>query len=201
MKPLLIALAFLIPLTLPAQIRHQGEIKDGILIGTHEWFNAQDQKIAEVNYSPSGHIIGFKTWDTKGLLIDDEHLPAQRRKVEHPALEYTYTQEGLGFLIVHGRAEPDAPKAQPGERVSVHYEGSLQDGTVFDETYSGKKPYRYKFQTGAVIPGFDQAVSMLRVGEEGYFIMPHDLAYGDQVMGIIPPFSKLTYRIKLVDLN
>lgn len=197
---ILFSLVFL-PVLLSAQIRHVGKIEDGKKVGTHEWFNPQEQKIAEVNYGPTGEVFGFKTWDDKGFLIDDEHLPTKRDKAELPPLELAFRENGFGWLIVHGRADDHAPQARTGERVGIYYQGLLQDGTIFDENYGDKKPLRFKFNAGEVIPGFDEAVGMLRVGEEGYFLIPAELGYKGQVAGIIPPFSDLLFRIKLVELN
>ena len=184
-----------------AQTRHQGRHDDRLLVGTQSWFNTSDQKIAEVNFTEQGELIGFKTWDEKGLLIDDERMDPGRKRVEIPEnLELTYLENGLGFLIIHGRADNDAPNARVGDRVSVHYELFLQDLTLIQETYT-KKPFRFKFGENEVIPGFEQAVAMLKVGEEGYFYVPAEMAYGANVVGSIPPFSNLLYRIKFVDLN
>jgi FKBP-type peptidyl-prolyl cis-trans isomerase len=201
MKSHLLLLMLLMPALAWGQFRHEGETENGKKVATHEWFNAQDQKIAEVNYGPAGEVLGFKTWDDKGYLIDDERLPEKRDKAELPPLELTFAENGFGWLIVHGRADAHAPQARTGERVGIFYQGLLQDGTIFDQNYGAKKPFRFKLNMGEVIPGFDAAVAMLRVGEEGYFLIPADLAYKGQVAGIIPPFSDLLFRIKLVELN
>jgi hypothetical protein len=63
-----------------AQTRHQGRHDDRLLVGTQSWFNTSDQKIAEVNFTEQGELIGFKTWDEKGLLIDDERMDPGRKK-------------------------------------------------------------------------------------------------------------------------
>jgi hypothetical protein len=191
----------ILPTMVSAQIRHMGETTNGKKVGTHAWFNAHDQKIAEVNYGPAGEVIGFKTWDEKGLLIDDEHLPAKRDQFELPEMAMTFDAEGFGWLIVHGRADDRAPQARSGERVGIYYRGILQDGTVFDENFGDKKPFRFKHHMQEVIPGFDKAVAMLHVGEEGYFLIPAALAYQGQVAGIIPPYSDLIFHIKFVELN
>jgi hypothetical protein len=201
MKVLTVLLFYCFPIFLVAQIRHVGLYEGTKKIGTHEWYNEQNQKLAEVNYTDGGDVIGFKTWDKGGYLIDDEHLPNKRERVELPALELSFREDGFGWLVVHGRADDHAPYARNGERVGIFYQGLLQDGTVFDENYGDKKPLRFKLRMGEVIPGFDEAVAMLRVGEEGYFLIPAQMAYNDRVAGIIPPYSDLLFRIKLVALN
>lgn len=190
-----------LPLCTTAQLIHEGELNDLIQVGRHVWKDASGQIKAEVVYDAAGVLQSFRTWDDKGLLMDDMRMDAKRKRNEFPPLALTFEDDGFGFLLIHGTADKNAPSAMPGERVAVYYEGTLQDGTVFDGNYGDKKPFRFKFQEGEVVPGFDRAVSMLKVGEEGYFWLPAEFAYGAHVAGIIPPFSNLMFRIKLVDLN
>jgi FKBP-type peptidyl-prolyl cis-trans isomerase len=186
---------------LHAQMVEEGELRDRMRVGRHVWKDQNDQIKAEVQYDDAGVVLAFRTWDDKGLLMDDVRLDPKRKRTVFPPLDLTFEADGFGYLLIHGRAADNAPSARQGERVAVYYEGSLQDGTVFDGNYGEKKPLRFRFQMGEVVEGFDRAVSMLKVGEEGYFWLPSKLAYGEHVAGIIPPFSDLLFRIKLVDLN
>jgi hypothetical protein len=204
MKKLILALCFsgFCGFFCAAQVRHNGRHDDLLLVGTQVYMDSSGQKIAEVNYTDKGELIGFKTWDSKGLLIDDERVAANRKRALWPQeLDFSFLENGIGFFIIHGRAESDAPAPRSGDKVSVHYELVLQDLTLIDETYGRKKPFKYRFQAQEVIPGFDEAVAMLKVGEEGYFYLPPGWAYGSRSVGGIPPFSALLYKIKLVDIN
>jgi peptidylprolyl isomerase len=67
--------------------------------------------------------------------------------------------------------------AKPGDTVHVHYTGRLDDGSVFD-TSEGREPITFVLGTGAVIPGFEQAVTGLSVGEEASTQIPPEQAYG-----------------------
>ncbi len=204
MKARLLLWGFLfcwLPIVSFGQIVNEGEIRDHLRVGRHAWTDATGQIKAEVIHDAEGVILSFRTWDDKGLLIDDVHMDAKRKRQELPPLSLTYEADGFGYLLIHGHATADAPMARQGERVGVYYEGTLQDGTKFDGNYGAKKPLRFKFKMGEVVPGFDRAVEMLKVGEEGYFWVPSSMAYGQHVMGNIPPFSDLLFRIKLVDLN
>jgi len=66
-----------------------------------------------------------------------------------------------------------------GQSISVHYTGKLNDGTVFD-TSEGNDPFTFTVGTAAVIPGFDQAVAGMQVGEKKEISIPVDQAYGDR---------------------
>jgi hypothetical protein len=197
----LLLLLGLLPLLASAQMTHEGETRDRMKVGRHVWKNESGQIRAETVYDNDGVVQSFRTWDEKGLLIDEEKLDPKRQRMEFPEIAWVWEDDGFGYLIIHGHAEKDAPKANAGERVSIYYEGYLQDGTIFDGNYGAKKPLRFKSQEGEVVPGFDRAVSMLKVGEEGYFWLPAAMAYGPEVAGMIPPFSDIMFKIKLVNLN
>jgi hypothetical protein len=198
---LLTLFCFALPFIAVAQYTEEGQLSDRMRIGRHVWKDASGQIRAEVVYDDLGVVQSFRTWDARGLLIDDVRMDAKRKRAEFPALSFTYEEDGFGYLLIHGHGEEKEPQPIAGERVSIYYEGWLQDGTRFDGNYGAKKPFRFKFQMGEVVPGFDRAVSMLRVGEEGYFWIPAQLAYGENVAGEIPPFSDLLFRIRLVGLN
>lgn len=69
------------------------------------------------------------------------------------------------------------PQAQEGNRVRVHYIGKLSDGTVFDSS-EGKDPLEFILGGGMVIPGFDDAITGLELGESITALIPAEKAYG-----------------------
>lgn len=69
------------------------------------------------------------------------------------------------------------PQAQPGDTVTVHYTGRLQDGTVFDSSQDGE-PLTFTLEGGQVIPGFEQGVLGMVPGESRTVDIPCQLAYG-----------------------
>ena len=69
--------------------------------------------------------------------------------------------------------------AKKGDKVSIEYEGSLQDGTVFDSSKSHDKPFQFVIGSGQVIPGFDKAVTGMKVMEEKKFTLQPTEAYGE----------------------
>ena len=70
-------------------------------------------------------------------------------------------------------------EAQSGDKVRIHYTGRLDDGTVFD-TSEGRDPLEFTLGEGQVIPGFEQAVSGMKPGEEQTVTIPSTQAYGDR---------------------
>lgn len=69
-------------------------------------------------------------------------------------------------------------KTKAGDTVKVHYEGTLEDGTVFDTT-AGKEPFEFTLGSGEVIPGFDQAVEGMSVGEKQSVSLEPAEAFGE----------------------
>ena len=70
-------------------------------------------------------------------------------------------------------------RAKQGDTVRVHYKGTLADGSEFDSS-RGREPLEFTLGTGQVIPGFDEAVTGMRVGEEKEVTIPASDAYGDR---------------------
>ena len=74
-------------------------------------------------------------------------------------------------------ADQDAAQAKNGDIVEVHYTGTLEDDTVFD-TSEGRDPLKFTLGAGQMIPGFEQAVLGMKIGESKNFTIPADEAYG-----------------------
>ncbi len=70
-------------------------------------------------------------------------------------------------------------KAKSGDTVKIHYAGRLQDGTVFDSS-SDRKPLQFNIGSGQVIPGFEEAVTGMTVGDKKTALIPCDKAYGER---------------------
>jgi FKBP-type peptidyl-prolyl cis-trans isomerase len=101
------------------------------------------------------------------------------------------------YIIV--KQEGKGPIAQKGDSVSVHYEGTFLDGTVFDSSLRRKKPLGFRVGTGAVIPGWDIAFSRIKKGTKATLIIPSRLAYGDGG-GQLPPYATLVFEVELLDV-
>ena len=80
----------------------------------------------------------------------------------------------LGAILISGCS---AAEAQNGDIVEVHYTGTLENGTVFD-TSEGREPLEFTLGQGQMIPGFEQAVLGMKVGETKTVTIPADEAYG-----------------------
>lgn len=107
------------------------------------------------------------------------------------------TTSGL-YFIEKDRGE--GPKVESGNMVSVHYEGRLIDGTVFDSSYDRGEPLEFVVGEGWVIPGWDEGISMMHVGGKATLVIPSHLGYGDRGAGpLIPAYSTLVFDVEVVD--
>jgi len=105
-------------------------------------------------------------------------------------LYYVKTQEGTG------------EKPEVGQLVSVHYTGTLLDGTKFDSSFDRNEPIQFPLGVGQVIPGWDEGIALMSKGEKGVLYIPYYLAYGDRSAGDkIKAYSNLVFEVELVDFE
>ncbi|SFD64262.1 peptidylprolyl isomerase [Flavobacterium phragmitis] len=120
-------------------------------------------------------------------------------KMEQLAAGFDKTESGLRYKMIQ---KGDGKKAEAGKTVSVHYEGSLENGKVFDSSYPRKKPIEFKLGIGQVIEGWDEGIALLQVGDKARFVIPSDLAYGPSgAGGVIPPNATLIFDVELMDVK
>ncbi len=107
------------------------------------------------------------------------------------------TESGLVYRELKAGYGPQ-PKAS--NRVQVHYEGRLPDGTIFDSSYQRGTPAEFKLS--GVIPGWTEGLQRLRGGGEAKLTVPPGLAYGRKGAGggKIPPCSVLIFRVELLGI-
>ena len=120
-------------------------------------------------------------------------------KMEQLAAGFEKTDSGLRYQFIQ---KGEGKQAESGKMVSVHYEGSLENGKVFDSSYSRKKPIEFKLGIGQVIEGWDEGIALLKVGDKARFVIPSDLGYGSRgAGGAIPPNATLIFDVELMDVK
>ncbi|WP_276484703.1 FKBP-type peptidyl-prolyl cis-trans isomerase [Paraflavitalea pollutisoli] len=88
-------------------------------------------------------------------------------------------------------------QAKAGDTVKVHYHGRLTDGTTFDSS-EGRDPLEFEVGSGAVIPGFDNGITGMTVGEKKTINIPVDQAYGPKDPGMLVEFPKTNFPPDMV---
>ena len=107
------------------------------------------------------------------------------------------TTSGLQYKVLK---KGDGPKPQDNDRVTVHYRGTLLDGTEFDSSYKRGNPAT--FQVNGVIRGWTEALQLMNVGSKYQLFIPSDLAYGTRGAGRkIGPNSTLIFDVELLGIE
>jgi FKBP-type peptidyl-prolyl cis-trans isomerase len=91
-------------------------------------------------------------------------------------------------------------EATRGRSATVHYEGWLPDGTLFDSSRYRQKTFAFTLGVGAVIAGWDEGVAGMKVGGKRKLVIPSKLGYGEQDNGTIPPNSVLIFDVELISV-
>jgi FKBP-type peptidyl-prolyl cis-trans isomerase len=113
--------------------------------------------------------------------------------------DFMKTQSGLDFIEIE---EGKGKQAAAGKTVAVHYTGKFQDGRVFDSSVSRGEPIEFTLGKGMVIKGWDEGITMMRVGGKAKLVIPPDLAYGEKgAGGVIPPNATLVFDVELVSMK
>ncbi|MET7028121.1 peptidylprolyl isomerase [Sediminicola luteus] len=144
-------------------------------------------------------IEAFRTFEGSR----EKRLAAEKAKqaeeLDKVAAGFDETASGLRYKIIQ---KGNGTKAEKGQTVSVHYEGALVDGTVFDSSYKRNQPIDFKLGVGQVIPGWDEGISMLKVGDKARFVIPSNLAYGSAgAGGVIPGDATLVFDVELMKVK
>jgi FKBP-type peptidyl-prolyl cis-trans isomerase len=118
------------------------------------------------------------------------------------------TTEGTGDVITtaSGLQYEDlvignGPAAEAFQTVSVHYTGTLEDGTKFDSSWDRGTPFEFILGMGQVIAGWDEGVAGMKVGGVRRLIIPPDLGYGTVDYGPIPANSTLFFEVELMEIK
>ncbi len=129
------------------------------------------------------------------LALKEENLAWLEKNKQRP--EVKTTPSGLQYEVIQ---MGDGPKPGPTDKVTVHYTGTLIDGTVFDSSVQRGEPVT--FPVNGVIAGWQEALTMMPVGSKWKLYIPYNLAYGERGAGSqIGPFATLIFEIELLGIE
>ena len=148
--------------------------------------NAFQAKMQEIMAKKQGEVGEINLTEGKAFLETNKNKEGV--EVTESGLQYLRVESGSG----------KTPLAT--DTVEVHYEGALIDGTIFDSSY--QRGESISFPVNGVIPGWTEALQLMKEGDIMNLVIPSDLAYGAQgAGGMIAPHATLTFKVELIKVK
>ena len=144
-------------------------------------------------------VEAFRVFENARAKREEEAKKAAQEALDKLAAGFDQTDSGLRYKIIQ---KGSGTQAEKGKSVSVHYEGSLDNGQVFDSSYRRKDPITFTLGIGQVIQGWDEGIALLQEGDKARFVIPSYLGYGERgAGGVIPPNATLVFDVELVKVG
>lgn len=171
-------------------------ILSGVRDGFADKGQMNDEEVQEALTAYDEHLNGLieeaSQAEAAKTLIEGQEFLAENAKRD----EVTVTESGLQYEVLTD-AEGEKPAAE--DTVTVHYSGTLVDGTVFDSSIERGEPAT--FPLNQVIPGWTEGVQLMPVGAKYKLVIPSELGYGEAGAGTIPGNAVLIFEVELLDIE
>ncbi len=166
-----------------------------VALGIDDALTKKDQRLTDEELMEAFGFLQARAQERMSALNDAAAKAGADFLVENAKRDGVQTTEsGLQYEVVK-KAEGAQPKVS--DVVSVHYQGTLVDGSVFDSSIERGEPV--EFPVGGVIPGWVEGLQLMKVGEKYKFYIPSELAYGAQSpTPAIPANSTLVFEVELL---
>ncbi|MDA0843433.1 MAG: peptidylprolyl isomerase [Bacteroidetes bacterium] len=144
-------------------------------------------------------IEAFRTFENSRAKRIEAARKEAEQALEKLAAGFDRTESGLRYKFIQ---KGNGAAAVSGKNVKVHYEGSLENGQVFDSSFKRKDPISFTLGIGQVIKGWDEGIALLKVGDKARFVIPSHLGYGERgAGGVIPPNATLIFDVELISVS
>jgi len=110
------------------------------------------------------------------------------------------SEDTVTELIIEDTIVGEGEEAKAGDKLSVHYVGTLEDGTQFDSSRDRGTPFEFTLGAGYVIEGWDVGMEGMKVGGVRMLTIPAEMGYGSSSIGSIPANSTLIFEVELLDI-
>lgn len=181
------------------------EVDPDLVMAGFQDANANTLKLTNQEVE-EGLISFFKKQERKAQLKQEEASKGNREKGESfltqnakkPGVKTTAS--GLQYRVLEKSKQSSARKPRVTDTVTVHYRGTLIDGTEFDSSFKRNKPA--SFPLNGVIRGWTEGLQLMSVGDRFEFVIPSELAYGKRgAGGQIGPDSVLVFEVSLLNIK
>lgn len=158
-------------------------------------------------------IIRFKTdtfmaqndaLETQGAVVavSQTDIEEEKKAELEKTLKDAHSLDGtLQKLVIDDVTIGDGVEVKDGNKVTVHYIGTLPDGTKFDSSYDRGEPFFFTVGKGTVIQGWEKGILGMKAGGKRILVIPGEMAYGNRQIGNIPPNATLVFAIELLKIE
>ena len=168
-----------------------------VALGIEDALTKKEQRLGDEELMEAFSFLQARAQERMAALNDESAKAGAKFLADNAKRDgVTTTDSGLQYEVVK-QAEGAQPKAT--DSVTVHYQGTLIDGSVFDSSIERGEPV--EFPVGGVIPGWVEGLQLMTVGSKYKFYIPSDLAYGAQSpTPAIPANSALIFEVELLEI-
>ena len=157
-----------------------------------------EKKQPQISYQESQQVLGKFFSELEQKIAGEAKAAGEAFLAENAKREgVKVTESGLQYEVIEATIG-QKPKAT--DKVRVHYEGTLIDGTVFDSSY--KRGESITFGLNQVIKGWTEGLQLMSIGSKYKLYLPYQLAYGERGAGAnIPPYAALIFTVELLGIE
>ena len=152
----------------------------------------------QISYQEAQQVLGKFFSELEQKIAGEAKAAGEAFLAENAKREgVKVTENGLQYEVLEATIG-QKPKAT--DKVRVHYEGTLIDGTVFDSSY--KRGESITFGLNQVIKGWTEGLQLMSIGSKYKLYLPYQLAYGERGAGAnIPPYAALIFTVELLGIE
>jgi FKBP-type peptidyl-prolyl cis-trans isomerase FkpA len=148
-------------------------------------------------YMQEQATIDLKAADMKKKLQQQE-TESLAKYLEVHKVSVSPAESGLYYIAAR---EGKGEQAKKGKTVRIDFKGRLLNGTAIDSTGQSGMPHEFVLGEGKVIRGWEEGIMKMKAGGKATLIIPSSLAFGENELERIPPFSTLVYDIELIEVR
>ena len=170
---------------------------DAFLAAQKDLMSGAEPRLSPEQMQAAQQAFQLKQQEAFANVANDNKIKGEAYLIENKTnSDVQTTDSGLQYEVIR-EGKGEKPTAE--NTVTVHYKGTLTDGTVFDSSYD--RGQAADFPVSGVIPGFSEGILLMQEGAKYKLTIPSDIAYGEQGPGTIGPNQVLIFEVELIAIK